>query len=615
MAEFQTDARDVKFALLDHIGIEKLFDYPRYQDLDRATVEAILDEAYKLARNQMAPMNPIGDKEGALFDPKTGEVKVPEVFHETYKLYTENGWLGFVHNPDFGGQGMPYSLGLAANDFFFGACLSFCLGPLLTTGAAHLIEVFGTDELKKIYLEKMYTGQWSGTMCLTESGAGSDVGAVRARARKEGDHYLIGGEKIFITYGDHDLTENVIHAVLARVEGAPEGTRGISLFLVPKIRVNPDGSLGEPNDVACTGVEHKMGIHASATCTLNFGENGQCRGWLLGEENKGMRAMFQMMNEARIQVGLQGAALANAAYQYALEYAKERVQGKDLLAGKGSPDVTIDHHPDVRQMLMQQKAIGEGTRALLLRTGFYLDLAEVSTDPDEKALYEGLAGLLTPIAKGYSTDQGFKATELAIQTLGGYGYLSEYPVEQYMRDMKIASIYEGTNGIQALDLVGRKLAGRGGADFKNLIGLMMKSVAPYESHPVLGRDIAVLGEAREALVDVTTHFAKNGADNPLMPILNATTYLDLMGSVVMGWLLLEQALIAWPKLEDICKAKGIDPADAKAVRALAEDDPDAQYFLGKIKVAQFNTRRNVALGKAKADIMKSGDQSAMEAVL
>ena len=615
MAEFQCDVRDLKFALLEQARIEKLFDHPRFEELDRDTVEAILDEAYKFARNQMAPMNAIGDREGASFDPATGKVTMPASFKETYELYTANGWLGFVHNPDFGGQGMPYSLGLAVNDLFFGGCLSFSLGPLLTTGAAHLIETFGNDELKKIYLENMYTGKWTGTMCLTEAGAGSDVGAVRARARKEGDYYLIEGEKIFISFGEHDLSENIIHAVLARTEGAPKGTRGISLFLVPKTRVNADGTLGEDNDVKCTGIEHKMGIHASPTCTLTFGENGRCKGWLLGEENKGMRAMFQMMNEARIQVGLQGASLANAAYQYSLQYAKERVQGKDILAGKGSPDVTIDRHPDVRQMLLQQKAIGEGTRALLLRTGFFLDMAEVSTDPEEKERYNGLVELLTPIAKGYSTDQGFKATELAIQVLGGYGYLSEYPVEQYMRDMKIASIYEGTNGIQALDLIGRKLPARDGADMKNLIGMMTKSVQPHASHPLLAADVAIFTKARAALVAGATHFAKVGRDRPLSPILNATAFLDLMGSVVVGWLLLEQALIAWPRFEDICRAKNVDALDSKATRGICEEDPDAAYLHDKIKVAQFNARRNLALCPAKAAILQAGDESAMEAML
>ncbi|MBI4950530.1 MAG: acyl-CoA dehydrogenase family protein [Myxococcales bacterium] len=468
MVDLIADTRDVRFALFDHAGFEKLFQTSRYKDLDRPTVEAILDEAFKFARTQLAPMNAVADAEGCSFDKATGKVTVPKPYHEAYKLYRENGWLGFVHTPEWGGQGMPYSLGLACNDFFFGGCLAFCLKMLLGTGAAHLVEVFGTEELKAIYLRKMYEGTWSGTMCLTEAGAGSDVGACRTRARKDGDHYLIEGEKIFITFGDHDMTENICHAVLARVEGAPEGTRGLSLFLVPKRRVNADGSVGVPNDVTCSGIEHKMGIHGSPTCTLVFGADGACHGWLLGEEGKGMRAMFQMMNEARISVGLQGAALSNAAYQLALAYARDRKQGKHPATGR---EVNILEHPDVKLMLLWQKAIAEGTRALLYRAALYFDLAETAEDPKDKERYQGLLELLTPIAKAFSTDRGYEAITLSIQTLGGYGYLREYGVEQLARDTKIASIYEGTNGIQAMDLVARKVPARGGADFNNLVGL------------------------------------------------------------------------------------------------------------------------------------------------
>ncbi len=610
MPDFIADTRDVAFALLDHAGLEQLFKTPKYKELDRATVETILSEAYKFSKGQLGPMNALSDSQGCTFDKATGKVLVPKPYHDAYKLYCENGWLAFTHSPEWGGQGMPYSLGLACNDFFFGGSLAFCLKMLLGTGAAHLVEVFGSQQLKDVYLRKMYAGTWSGTMCLTEPGAGSDVGACRTKAKKQGDHYLIEGEKIFITFGDHDMTENICHAVLARIEGAPEGTKGISLFMVPKFRVKPDGSVGEPNDVVCTGIEHKMGIHGSPTCSLAFGANGQCHGWLLGEEDKGMRAMFQMMNEARINVGLQGAALSNAAYQLALAYARERTQGKNPATGK---DARIIEHPDVKQMLLWQKAIAEGTRALLYRTAMFFDLADVAEDPKEKERNLGLLELLTPVAKAFSTDQGYEAITRSIQTLGGYGYLREFGVEQLARDTKIASIYEGTNGIQAMDLVGRKVPAKGGADFKNFVGLVSGLVETHARHPALEKELGLLAQGRDALVATTMHFAK--LNRPLETLLNATPYLDLFGTVTVGWLLLEQATLAWPKLEALARAKGVKVDDAAALAKLCEADDEARFLAGKVHVAKFYAKRAVALARAKADVLQSGDTSALDAVL
>ena len=556
MAEFCTDIRDINFVLFEQCGIDQLFGYSKYQELDRATLEAVLEEAYKFGKNQLAPMNADADSEGSSFDKETGQVTLPKAFTESFKLFAENGWASLSHSPEYGGQGMPYSLSLGANDIFFGSCLSFCLHTLLTSGAAHLIETFGTDEQKQLYVERMYTGQWAGTMCLTEAGAGSDVGACRVKATKEGDHYLIEGEKIFISFGDHDLNENIIHAVLARIEGAPKGTKGLSLFIVPKIRANADGSLGEPNDVKCTGIEHKMGIHASPTCTLMFGDEGKCQGYLIGEENKGMRAMFQMMNEARISVGLQGAAVANAAYQYALQFAKERIQSGDL-SGKRKGPVAIIHHPDVMRMLLWQKAICEGTRALLLRAAFFYDCSVAADDEAERARYQGLVELLTPVCKAYASDMGFKSTELSLQTLGGYGYIKEYPVEQYLRDNKIASIYEGTNGIQALDLVGRKMT-RNPAAFQAYIGMIAELSAKNADHPVLDKELTMLASARDALLGVAMYFMEVGTKDHMVPLSNATPFLELMGEVTVGWLLLEQAVIAHPTLLEVCKAASVD---------------------------------------------------------
>jgi alkylation response protein AidB-like acyl-CoA dehydrogenase len=612
MPEFYADIRDLRFALIEQARIDRLCKLPKFKDLDLDTVNAILDEAFKFAKNQMAPMNAVGDSVGVTYDKVSKRVKVPEPFHETHKLYSKNGWLALAHSPEWGGQGMPYALALTASDMFFGACLSYCLNALLTSGAGHLIESFGSDELKKLYLEKIYSGVWAGTMCLTEAGAGSDVGAARTKAIRDGDHFLIEGEKIFISAGEHDLTENICHPVLARIEGAPDGTKGLSLFLVPKIRVNPDGSLGEPNDVECTGVEHKMGIHASPTCTMVFGANGKCHGYLLGEENKGMRAMFQMMNEARISVGLQGAALANAAYQLALAFARERVQGKDLRTGQ---DTVILNHPDVRQMLMWQKAISEGTRALLIRTAMYYDLSRAAETEEERNRYQGYLEVLTPICKAYASDQGFRSVELSLQTLGGYGYLTEYGVEQLLRDTKIASIYEGTNGIQALDLIGRKLPANGGENFRMLLERMSRLVTEHAKHALLAKEIKILGSALEALAGTAIYFAQCGKDKFAIPMVNATPFLDLFGQVMVGWLLLEQATIAFPELTEICKAKGVDMQDQKAMRELCENDSEAKFYSGKVGTAQFYARRSLSLCKAKAEALQSGDLSPLETPL
>ncbi|MBW2457681.1 MAG: acyl-CoA dehydrogenase, partial [Deltaproteobacteria bacterium] len=375
MADFVADLRDIKFVLFDQLDLEPLLKSERFGDFARDDLEMILDEGYKFAKEVLAPVNAEGDRQGCTYNPEDKSVTVPKAYHEAFKLFTENGWTSLSNSPEFGGQGAPECLMIAACDSFFGANISLNLGALLTTGAAHLIEVWGTDEIKKTYCEKMYTGVWSGTMCLTEAQAGSDLAATSTKARKEGDHYLIEGEKVFITFGDSDLTDNVIHAVLARTEGAPKGIKGLSLFVVPKYRVNDDGSVGEFNDVVCSGIEHKLGIHGSPTCTMVFGADGGCHGWLLGEEGGGIRAMFQMMNEARISVGLQGVGIGNAAYQAAVGYAKERLQGSDIKEFKNpeAPKVPIIKHPDVRMMLARCKAYCEGMRSMLIFAAYCED--------------------------------------------------------------------------------------------------------------------------------------------------------------------------------------------------------------------------------------------------
>jgi len=617
MSEFYADLRDIRFVLFEQNDFARLCGLPKFADVDRETVTAILDEAYKFARDQMAPINAAVDQEGMHFDPQTGRVEAPKALVETYKMFAEAGWVAIHRSADSGGQGMPSSVYLASHELFFGSCLALSLTTILNGGTGHLIQTFGAAELKRLFVDKIYSGKWSGTMCLTESQAGSDVGALRTKAVRKGDRYLISGEKIFISAGEHNLCENIVHAVLARIEGAPAGTKGVSLFVVPKRRVNADGSLGAMNDVKCSGIEHKMGIHGSPTCTLVFGGENQCEGFLLGEENRGLAEMFQMMNEVRIMVGLQGAALANAAFQFALHYARERVQSKYILRARdeNAKPTTIINHPDVRYMLLWQKCLAEGLRALLFRTMYYVDLAEASTDKAEGEKYLGLVELLTPVCKAFCSDQGFRVTELAVQTLGGYGYIAEYPVEQYLRDAKIASIYEGTNGIQAIDLVGRKLPAKGGLSFTTLIGLLNDFIDEHHNDPGLQDGFGALAEARDALAGVAMHFGQVSPRDPLAAVLNATPFLDLFGHVMVGWLLLEQAAIAYPKLRALGEKKGVDIDIAAPLTTLCEQDAEATFLDGKIKSALFYARRALPLCRATAEVIKSGDRSALEANL
>ena len=612
MSDFVADIRDLKFVLFDQLDIDPILKSEKYGEYTAEDFEMILDEGYKFAKEVLAPCNATGDQQGCTFE--SGKVTAPASFHEPYKMFAENGWMSLGCSAEFGGQGAPITLAMAVSDPMFGANISFNLGALLTTGAAHLIEAFGSDELKQMYVERMYSGEWAGTMCLTEPQAGSDLAATACKAVKEGDHYLLEGEKIFITFGDHDLTDNIVHAVLARTEGAPKGTKGLSLFVVPKYRVNDDGSVGDFNDVVCSGIEHKLGIHGTPTCSLVFGADGGCHAWLMGEENGGIRCMFQMMNEARIHVGLQGVGMANAAYQAALGYAKERLQGPDIKEFKNpdAPKVPIIQHPDVRVMLMRQKAYAEGLRSLMLFTALCADRSECEADDKKRAQYHGLLELLTPICKAYASDMGFRVCEWALQTFGGYGYISEYPAEQYLRDCKIASIYEGTNGIQAMDLVARKLGSGGGMHLMGLMNRVNKFVEANKEHPVLSDAIKSLATARDSWAAVNGYFMGAVAQKKLLiPLVNATQYLSLCGDLLLGYFLAEQATIAWDKLGPLCEAAGIDRKDGRALAGLAAENPDVGYYDGKIKTARFFAANELPLVPAKAAGIQSGDMSPM----
>ncbi len=611
---FQADMRDIRFQLFEWLPTQELLKKELFSQWERNDVDMVLDEALKLSQEQLAPCNKDGDTIGARFD--NGRVTLPASFHPVYQKMREGGWISCINSPEYGGMGLPGTVGAAINELFFGANMSLCLTTLLTRGAGYLIETYGTDEMRKLFCERMYAGQWAGTMCLTEPQAGSDVGASKARAVKQPNgRYLIQGEKIFITGGDHDLTENIIHAVLARTPKAPEGTAGLSLFIIPKIRVNPDRSLGEPNDVVCSRIEEKLGIHGSPTCSLVFGGNDHCEGFLLGEENHGMKLMFQMMNPARIEVGLQGEAVAAATYLAALDYAKTRLQSRhwSKLKDHSAPQVPIIEHPDVRRMLFTSAAYVQAMRALLLQTSFYIDMTHATTG-EEQERYHSYVEVLTPICKAWASDWGFRVTEWCLHVYGGYGYCSEYPAEQYMRDAKIAAIYEGTNGIQALDLVARKLPAKGGKPIRDLLGMAEATFKKLRGDPQFMEPAWMLGAALKQIEDISKGLTKR-PDAVLVVLLNSCAFLDMIGDVLGAHFLLDQAAIAREKLKAMLASAGVEAEDKEAVRAFLQDKPEAAFYHNKVQAAIHFAYRVLPQVTARAVAIRAGEMGPIEAIL
>ncbi len=610
MANLLVDERDAKFVLYEQLNVEDLCESEKYSEFSREMFDMVMEAAQKLSEKEIAPTNADGDAKGVKLE--DGQVRVPESFHNAYQRYCEGGWASLPVSQDMGGQGFPNVIYVATMELFNAANQSLMMYPGLTIGSARLIELYGTEEQQRTYMDQMYTGEFCGTMCLTEPQAGSDVGALRTKAIKRPDGtYSIQGGKIFISAGDHDLTENIIHMVLARVEGAPPGTKGISIFIVPKKRI--ENGEWVDNDVVCMATEKKLGIHASATCALNFGEKDNCIGYLLGEENMGMKIMFNMMNEARLSVGVQGLAQASTAYMHALKYAKERFQGPEITTMKDptAPKVPIIQHPDVRRMLMWMKCVTEGMRALLYYAAYCEDRVHIAPNDEEGAKYQGFLDILIPICKAWSTDMGFRVTELAVQIHGGYGYCREYPVEQFLRDCKISSIYEGTNGIQALDLVGRKLGYKQGILFKNIVSetgnLLKVAKKNYRLKDVVGP----FEEARKLLIEVTRFFGlKSITEDFMTPILYATPYLELFGDVAIGFMLLWQAVIADRRLDELYSDAKADTPEKKA--ELLKSNRSAAFYRGKVASAEFfaNTILSLAPGKARA--IMSGERSAID---
>jgi alkylation response protein AidB-like acyl-CoA dehydrogenase len=592
MAQQIADRRDVDFLLHEVLRVEEMSTHEKFEEFNRKTIDLIISEARNLALKEVLPTQVIGDRQGVHFE--NGVVTVPEEFKKVYETYREGEWVAMTESIDWGGQGMPRTVALAASEYFIGANLAFMMYPGLTHGAGRLIETFGTPKQKELFVKKLYTGQWCGTMLLTEPEAGSDVGALTTTARKNDDGtYSITGNKIFISGGDHDLVENIIHPVLARIEGAPQGTGGISLFVVPKIWVNDDGTLGEFNDVVCTGVEEKMGIHGNATCSMALGGKGQCRGTLLGQENKGMRAMFLMMNEARLLVGMQGFCCASSAYLNALQYARQRIQGRHLLKMRDDSAlaVPIIEHPDVRRQLLTMKAYVDGMRSLLYYVGILDDRKETAESAEEKTRLQGMIDLLIPVAKGYVTDRSFEMCSLGLQVYGGYGYIRDYPMEQLLRDCRITMIYEGTNGIQAMDLLGRKLGLNQGKPIMDLLGEIQKTLARAKGVERLKGLAARVEKAVNRLGETALHLGQTAmSPKVLNAFAFAHPFMDVCGDVILAWLHLWRATVAVAALEKGAKKK------------------DAAFYEGQVKSAEFfiHTILPVTHGKMKAILETNG---------
>jgi 3-(methylthio)propanoyl-CoA dehydrogenase len=585
---YRAPLKDIEFVIHELIGPEALAGLPHLVDYSPELASSVLAEAARFAETVLAPLNKSGDREGAHWSPQG--VTAPTGFKEAYRQFVAGGWPQLGSNPEFGGQVVPQILTSAVQEVWASANLAFKLCPMLTYGAAHALEITGTPEQKQLYLPKMVSGEWTGTMVLTEPQAGSDLGLIRTQAVPQGDHYRLFGQKIFITWGDHDYTDNIIHMVLARIEGAPAGTRGVSMFIVPKVLVHPDGSLGERNEVRCVSIEHKLGIHASPTCVLAFGEKQGAVGYLVGEANRGLEYMFIMMNTARLAVGLEGYAVAEAAFQLAAEWARTRIQGKPPGASGGG-SAAIIRHPDVRRMLLGMKASIAAMRALTLYSASRLDVARHHPDERVRAAAQARVDLLIPIVKAWCTECGAEVASTGIQVHGGMGYIEETGAAQFLRDVRITLIYEGTTGIQANDLIGRKIGRDGGAAMRDLIAEMraeLVKLAPAE--PAASVRKAAL-EGVDLLERATGSLLGLMGSDPARAAAVAVPYLKLCGVTIGGWLMARSAALAAGK------------------RSGAE----GELYAGRLQAARFYAEQLLPNALSLARIVEQGSASVVEA--
>lgn len=570
MPQYTPPVRDTRFVLDRVLKIDRYANLPGFAAATPDVVNAVLEEGGRFVAEVLFPINHSGDQQGCTRN-ADGSVTTPDGFKEAYAQFVESGWGTLSAPEQFGGQGMPHVISTAFQEYMISSNMAFAMYPGLTHGAISALLAKGSPEQQAKYLPKMISGEWGGTMNLTEPQCGTDLGLIKTRAEPQADgSYSITGTKIFISAGEHDLTDNIIHLVLAKTPGAPESSKGISLFVVPKVLVNDDGSLGTRNAVSCGSIEHKMGIHGNSTCVMNY---DGATGWLVGEEMKGLAAMFIMMNAARLGVGLQGLGIGEVAYQNAVQYAEDRRQGRSL-TGAVEPSEKADTlfvHPDVRRMLMEAKAMTEGLRALCLWGGLQVDLAHAASSEEERQLADDLVGLLTPVIKGVGTDAGYKIATDAQQVYGGHGYIAEWGMEQYVRDARIAMIYEGTNGVQAMDLVGRKLAQNGGRAVQALFRIVGEEVAAAKGKPELASFAEALEKANGQLQAASMWFMANGIKDPNQVAAGAYSYMQLMGIVAIG--------LMWLRMADA------------AVAALAEGGDDRAYLEAKLVTARFYAER------------------------
>jgi alkylation response protein AidB-like acyl-CoA dehydrogenase len=602
---YRAPIRDLRFVLDELLNVASLSELPRYREFSSELAASVIDEAARFAQDVLAPINRVGDSIGASY--RDGSVQMPAPFHDAYRQYVEGGWTQMSAAPQFGGQGAPQVLAVAIEEIGSAANVSFMLCPLLSRGAAEALELRASEPLQAMLLPKIVSGEWTGTMNLTEPQAGSDLAAIRTRAVPEGEHYRISGQKIFITYGEHDLAANIVHLVLARIDGAPPGIKGISLFAVPKMLINADGSLGPPNDLRCVSIEHKLGIHASPTCAMSYGDRGGAIGYLVGKPHHGLEYMFIMMNSARLSVGVQGIALAELALQQASDWAHNRVQGRPVGGGGSGAStgtaaaaatataVTISHHPDVRRMLLTIKASVEAMRALALYAALQLDRARAETDEARRSAALLRGELLIPIVKGWCTDQAEELVSLAVQVHGGMGFIEETGVAQTLRDVRITSIYEGTTGIQANDLVGRKLGRDRGAAMTALLSDTMRELNDMRgSDPVIrsARNAGI--EALTMLRDATEVLLRQVAEAPACAYAVAVPYLRLCGRVLGGAMMARSAGIA-------------------ASRLAAGGGDDQKFYRAKMQSARFFAEHLLPQALGLLRIIKSGGNSVAEA--
>ncbi len=582
MPSYRAPLDDIKFLFHDVHNVAQLSELPPFTDASSDVIDAVLAEAATVCEELLFPLNQSGDAEGCRYE--NGEVKTPTGFKEAYAQYAAGGWTGVVAPPEYGGQGLPEAVRFVFEEMLCSANLSFSMYPGLSHGACSALLSHGSDELKQRFLPRLVDGSWTGTMCLTEAHAGTDLGIITTKAVPAGDGaYRITGTKIFISAGEQDLTENIVHLVLAKLPDAPSGTKGISMFLVPKYLPTDEGKPGTRNGVECGSIEHKMGIKGSATCVLNF---DNATGWMVGEEHKGMRAMFTMMNGARLAVGMQGLGLSEVAYQNALAYAKDRLQGRALTGAKNPSGVadSILVHPDVRKGLLRVKAFNEGMRSLAYWVGILIDIEMHHPDAAKREEAEDLVALMTPVIKAFLTDKGFDGTNIALQTLGGHGYIREYGIEQYVRDARIAQIYEGTNAVQALDLVGRKLPMHGGRLVRRFFELVKADIDTAASNEAVAEFAKPLGASLFQLQKATMMLAERGFANPDEAGAAATDYLHLMGYVATGWQWLKMATVASTKLAAGTGDKRFNEAKVKTARFyFARLLPEAATLLAAIQ--------------------------------